>query len=292
MAGAIGSWYQITFERGAGDFEWALYAAQDVLRGENPYDRELYVGQVAYPLTTALVAIPFAVLPLPPEIVAGLFLGLSSMLLAWGITAQGEPYWRLLIFCSFPFWQCIQFANWTILLFAGWYIPLLSFLSVAKPHAGLPILVERLSLTVIAICAAITGLAFLILPTWPQEWLSTLGPYTGGPALLVLPLGPLVLLALLRWRHAEARLLFWAALVPLRPIYDQLILFAVPTTARQLGLLVGLSWVYCLFFFLKLSRDQMMGVVILFFLPLTVIQILQWRQERRAAAAAASATNE
>jgi hypothetical protein len=138
---------------------------------------------------------------------------------------------------------------------------------------------------VVVICAIITALSFIILPTWPQEWLATLGPYTGGPAVLALPLGPLILLALVRWRHAESRLVAWAAIVPLRPVYDHLILFAVPTTPRQLAMLVGLSWVYCLFFYLKLSRDQMMGVIVLLFLPLTILQVFLWWRERHAAVA-------
>jgi hypothetical protein len=105
LSGLSSWWYQVTFSREAGDLTWALHAAQDLLAGDSPYLRELPPGMVAYPLPAALVAIPFLVLPI--EVAAGVFMGLSALLLAWGILEQGN-YYRLLLFVSFPFWQAVQ----------------------------------------------------------------------------------------------------------------------------------------------------------------------------------------
>jgi hypothetical protein len=49
------------------------------------------------------------------------------------------------------------------------------------------------------------------------------------------PLGPALLLGLLRWRRREARLLVVLACLPqLLMFYDQLLLWAIPRTAREM----------------------------------------------------------
>ena len=50
------------FRQGAGDFNWAIHAAQRLLAGQNPYDTPLE----QYPLTAAVFALPFVALR--PEI--------------------------------------------------------------------------------------------------------------------------------------------------------------------------------------------------------------------------------
>ena len=58
--------------------------------------------------------------------------------------------------------------------------------------------------------------------------------YGDPPLVVMLPIGPLVALALLRWRRADARLLFLMACVT-RSVtgYAELPLFLVAQTARQ-----------------------------------------------------------
>ncbi len=76
------------FHQGAGDFGWAIHAAQRLLAGQNPYDTPLE----QYPLTAAFFALPFVALR--PEVAGALFYGISSALLAFGLTRHG--YHRLL----------------------------------------------------------------------------------------------------------------------------------------------------------------------------------------------------
>src|SRR5271165_7125543 len=78
------------FHQGAGDFGWAIHAAQRLLAGQNPYDTPLE----QYPLTAAFFAWPFA--GLRPEVAGALFYGVSSALLAFGLTRHGYHY--LLVF--------------------------------------------------------------------------------------------------------------------------------------------------------------------------------------------------
>ena len=71
------------FHQGAGDFGWAIHAAQRLLAGQNPYDTPLE----QYPLTAAVFALPFVALR--PEVAGALFYGISSALLAFGLTRHG-----------------------------------------------------------------------------------------------------------------------------------------------------------------------------------------------------------
>src|SRR5215472_8326183 len=88
-------WYLMRhFHQGAGDFSWAIRAAQDLLEKRNPYTTP---GQL-YPLPAALFGLPF--LFLRPEIAAGIFYGLSSLLLALGVTRRG--FHHMLIFLAYP----------------------------------------------------------------------------------------------------------------------------------------------------------------------------------------------
>jgi hypothetical protein len=68
-----------------------------------------------------------------------------------------------------------------------------------------------------------------------------LGGYQHFFPILVVP-GFLLLLAAIRFRDADARLLLLASLVPQRWFYDPMILFLIPKTRRELVFTVGISW--------------------------------------------------
>ena len=88
IASGIFCWFLLThFHQGAADFTWAIRAAKYLLAGKNPYDTPLE----QYPMTAALFGLPF--LWMRPEAAAGAFYGISSALLAFGLTRYG--YYRL-----------------------------------------------------------------------------------------------------------------------------------------------------------------------------------------------------
>src|SRR4030095_3502455 len=95
----------------------------------------------------------------------------------------------------------------------------------------------------IGVAVAVGALSLAIYPTWPLVWLKQTAGYKGAvPPMFSLPLGPVMLLALLRWRSRRAWLLFLMALMPQRVVYDQLVLLFVASTWRQLAFLVVTSW--------------------------------------------------
>src|ERR1700724_2988491 len=77
------------FHQGAGDFRWAIAAAQALLGHQNPYADP----QQLYPLPAGFFGLPFVKLRL--SVAGGMFYGISSALLAFGLTRHG--YHRLLI---------------------------------------------------------------------------------------------------------------------------------------------------------------------------------------------------
>ena len=91
---------------------------------------------------------------------------------------------------------------------------------------------------------AIVILASLLLfPRWPIAWLGGLSQQQHVTSLILHPGGPLILLALLRWRRSEARLLMALACVPLTPsIYEAIPLFLIPETWFEAGLLAALTY--------------------------------------------------
>lgn len=237
--GLICAWYQASFGRGGGDMGWPLCAARHLLGGLDPYACSAGAGMPANMLPTALLLAPLAALP--PAWAAGLVVGASTALLAWGLLREGE-LWRLGVLLAFPFWQCVQVANWTILLLAVCFVPGAFPLLVLKLHAALPVAALRFSWRGALLGALPVALSFLLVPDWPLRWWATAGGYSGGPLLFQTPLAAIGLLALLRWRHEAARYFLLCLLAPLRAFYDYLLLFALPQTPRQLVALVAGSW--------------------------------------------------
>lgn len=219
--------------QGAGDFEWAIHLARQFFAHQNPYDTRFE----QYPFTAALFAMPF--LHLRPEIAGSLFYGLSSALLAFGLSSEG--YHRLLIFLAYPYWVGLLTVQWSVAITAASFFPLLMPLAMAKPQIGLPVFLTRLSRRSLLACLFIAGLSLLLVPRWPLLWVRQFGYYHHFIAISILP-GPLVLLALMRWRDRDAWLLVLSSLLPMRWFFDIFILWLIPKTPRQILFTVFLSW--------------------------------------------------
>lgn len=221
------------FNQGAADFSWAIRAASDLLAQRNPYSTP---GQL-YPLPAAFFGLPF--ISTRPEIAAGIFYGLSTALLAFGITRHG--FHRMLIFLAFPYWAGMLAVQWIPLIMATEFFWWLMPVAVAKPHIGLPVAVTRSGRNGAIACAAIVALSFLLMPHWFTLWLAQTKNYVRFVPLLVLP-GPLLAAALVRYRDRDAWLLFLGACMPQRWFYDPFFLWLIPKTRRQIVFTVGFSW--------------------------------------------------
>jgi hypothetical protein len=237
LLGVATGWFCYSFQhrlhRGAGDFVWAMHLAERVLAHQNPYDTPFE----QYPLTAGLFALPF--LRFSPEVAAGIFYGLGSTFLALGLTRDG--YHRLLIFLAYPYWIGLLTVQWSTAIMAGAFFPLLLPLTMAKPQVGLPVFLTRISRRGFWLCLAVGLLSLVILPGWPQLWLGQLGYYQHFFAIRVLP-GPLILLALLRYRDRDAWLLLLTSIMPQRWFFDAFILWLIPKSRREILWTVICSW--------------------------------------------------
>ena len=218
ISGAIGlvsgvfCWFLMKhFHQDAADFRWALHLAQRLLAQQNPYDTPLE----QYPLTAGLLAIPFV--RLQPELSAGLFWGISSALLAFGLTRHG--YTRLLVFLAYPYWAGILTVQWSPIIAASAFFPLLLPVTMAKPQIGLPVFLTRLSRKGVLACAALFLVSLAVMPKWPWLWVRQFGNYEHFIPILVFP-GALLILALLRYWDGGARFLFLSSLFPQRWFFD------------------------------------------------------------------------
>ena len=221
------------FHQGAADFGWAIRAARSVLAGQNPYDTPLE----QYPLTAALFGLPFVWLR--PEIAAAVFYGLSSGLLAFGLTRHG--YHRLLVFLAYPYWAGSLTAQWSPLIAASAFFPLLLPVTMVKPQIGLPVALTHLTRRGVVACVVVALLSLAVMPRWPLLWAGQLRYYEHFIPLLVLP-GPVLALALLRYRDRDALLLVGAAVMPQRWFFDAFILWLIPKTRREIVWTAFFSW--------------------------------------------------
>lgn len=202
------------------DFDQGWHAARAVLEGRNPHD---YVGPerrfdygvpLYYPMPAVVASLPFAVLPLWAARLA--FVGSSTFLLTFGLCRNGLG--RLPILLSGAFIMALGTGQWEILLTAALLIPAAAAIAAAKPNIGLALAFASASRRFLA--AAITGgiflagVSFALWPGWLADWLEKIRMYPEIPLLVTHWGGLFVLLALLRWRRAEARLLVALVLVP------------------------------------------------------------------------------
>ncbi len=242
----------------AADFTWSLRAARVLLAQGNPYFEIQPTGPYPfdayfkYPLPAALLAVPFVTLP--AEVAAGLFIGCSVAALAWGLGRDGGL--RLPVLISGCLLSAVRSAQWTPLLTAAFLASRYGVgLGVIKPNIGAALFVSKPSIRGAALAGVLLLVSTIVQPTWLWNWLHVVRgaeahyriPALGGDGLLAI--GPLlVLVLLLRWRNADARLVAAFAFVPQVPsLYDQLpLLLAARTRTESLVMsltsLAGLVW--------------------------------------------------
>ncbi len=234
--------YQVSFNRGAGDLAWPRCGALALLHGNDPYGCPHLMSDGSpgptNPLPAALAVLPLVWLP--AYWLAAVFLGLSSALLAWGLT-RDDQWWRLGVFGALPYWHALMTVQWSPLLLAVGLLPVLAPLCLVKPHIGAVVLLGRFSWRAVAGCALFGLISLLVLPDWPLRWLGQVSSYDGFVPLLTWA-GPPLLLAGLRWRDVRARWIVLLAVAPQRLWYDQLLVFWIATSPRELLVLIAGSW--------------------------------------------------
>jgi hypothetical protein len=222
------------------DFGQAWFSAQALLHGANPYAlvgpglQYEWPWKLYYPATAFVIALPLSFLP---ELLATfLFVAISSALLAYAITENG--YQRLPLFLSWPFVVAALAGQWSPIISAAILLPALGWVLIAKPNIALAVLASTASARLIKVAVVggvvITAVSIALFPGWPAAWLANVRSqqHIGSP---ITRLGGFaVLIALLRWRRPEARLIVALACVPqTNNWYEALPVLLVASTFRE-----------------------------------------------------------
>lgn len=276
------------------DLLYPLTAARLFLQGTDPYVAMSGVAGAApphdapffYPFTTVLALLPLAWLPVP--VACGLFIGVSSAVVAWGVSREG--LWRLHLFASAPFVVAATLSQFSPLLLLVALFPAAGFLSALKPNLGVALLAAWPSRRAFAGLAAFGLLSMLLLPSWPVEWLEIVRHDASTARIHVAPAfewrwgGPLLLLSLAFLRAPAGRLLAVMSLLPQALFfYDQLLLWRLPRTRKEsLWLTASSQLAMILWFLLREPGDSVVRsaapyVILLVYLPALLIL---WKQRQ------------
>jgi hypothetical protein len=191
-----------------------------------------------YPFPALLVVAPFALLPLGAAVAA--FVGVSAALLAYAVIGRCPE--RLPLFLGPGFFVALVLGQWSPIITATVLLPVLGWLCVLKPNLGLAVTASNPNKTAIIGGGVLLVATLLLQPNWPAEWLRNLHSMPPHPMPIRLPGGFLILIALLRWRRPEARLVAAMACVPqLMYFADQLPLWLVAKTRRETMVLSAMS---------------------------------------------------
>jgi len=232
------------------DLSPVLWGAQGWLRGESPYltvARSPLADQgLLYPFTAVLLLTPLA--RVSPFVINVVWAAGSAGALTWMLTGRGiSPALVMLVSPSMV--HAVQTSQWTPLLTAAALSRWGGALLVCKPTTALWLLAYRPRAAHVWGGAVFVLISLALWPAWPFAWRAALAQavYTTWP--IALPGAFLVLLALLFWRSAEARLLVTMACVPHTPLlYEALPLFLIPRSWLQAGVLwcgsVAVAWLH------------------------------------------------
>ena len=206
------------------------------IHGLDPYrtvrDSGAWPYPLLYPFPALIVSSPLAFVP--AWLAEAMFVFLSTALLAWGVTRDRVVQPALVVFASAPFLYAVALSQWSPLLTGAAFVPWAGFLLVCKPTIGFALFAAFPRLSTAIGSAVLLAISFFLWPGWVHEWRVALANAPNAIAPVTLWGGPLVLLALLKWKRPEARLLVALACVPHTTLaYEAVPLFLVPRTWNE-----------------------------------------------------------
>jgi hypothetical protein len=219
------------------DFDHLYQAAGRLLGGENPYPPGGVWSPLFYPLPAVLFSLPFTVLPLPiARAAVDILVGVAFAFALW----KGRGPYALLAMLSGSYIAALYWGQTTPLVVAASLFPALGFLLAVKLNMGTALWLARPSRLAALGAAGFLLLSFLVFPSWPREWVrSILQQNQDLVPLIFRPFGFLLLLAAIRLRTAEGRLLFALALIPQNAMpFELLPLALIPSNAKEMGVYV------------------------------------------------------
>jgi hypothetical protein len=222
------------------DFDVLYSMASNLVKGESLYP----IGSASFPfpLPAVLLAVPFTALPL--DLARPLF----DILVGWAFAFALWKYrggYALLALLSGAYVFAMASGQTTPLMVAASLTPALGFLLAVKPLTSTSLWIARPSWTAIVGAALLIGLSVMILPSWPWDWWMAL-PLDNSAWVppILRPLGFLLLLAALRWRTPEARLILAIAFIPQTTLpYELVSLALIPSGPVGMALYGAGTWI-------------------------------------------------
>ena len=188
-----------------------------------------------YPLPALILCWPLGWLPLHHA--EAVFVGLGIGTFAYA--GWGSPLLAGVLSASVL--ANITQGQWSPLVTASAVVPWLGAVWAAKPNTGLAFAIAYPHRRAFLAAGLLGLLSLALLPGWLAPWLAGLNTSV-HVAPVLRPGGILLLLALLRWRRPEARLLAALALIPQTgTLYDTVPLFLIPRTRWEAYGLVALT---------------------------------------------------
>ena len=222
------------------DFDFLYQAAARLVAGENPY---LPATQwFPYPLPAVLLAVPFTAIPL--SLARPIFDLLVGGAFVYALWRQRGTY-ALLAVASGAYLLAMWNGQTTPLMVAAALVPALGFLLAVRPNSAAALWIAWPSLRTLLAASLVLALSLLVLPSWPWDWWLAL-PLDHTPLLppILRPFGFVLLLAALRWRLAEGRLLLAIAFIPQTTLpYELVPLALIPANRLEMLIYVAGTWI-------------------------------------------------
>lgn len=245
------------------DFDQLWLAGRAIRAGMDPYAavhgsfwRDLY-----YPMPAAFIALPATLLP---RVAAhACFAGLALGAAAYALSSRG--WWALIGLASYPALDATLLAQWSPLFVAAGLVPNLEWIAVAKPTTGLATVLSfaidrplRMMWLSLVLGVSIVSACFVLQPQWVSNWLAATRSAAHFKPLVLRPGGVLLLLAAVRWRLPEARLLALLAVIPQTIAPYEALLLTLALRSRREALVFSVAS----FAALPLLRSVQAGVAL------------------------------
>jgi hypothetical protein len=222
------------------DFDLLYNAATNLIRGEDAYP--VASQWFTYPLPAVLLAVPFTAIPLAAaRLIFDVLVGWAFVFALWRYRGTFAP----LAVLSGAYLFAISNSQTTPLMVAASLVPALGFLLAVKPNTSAALWLARPSLMAVLGVSLFLLLSLLILPSWPRDWWTALlQDNTDLVPPVLRPFGLVLLLAALRWRSPEGRLLLAIAFIPQNTLPHELVSLAlIPANLVEMGIYVAGSWI-------------------------------------------------
>ena len=225
------------------DLDQLVGAAHGWMAGQNPYDmvgpgRAVeWAFPLLYPFTAVMLVAPLALLPVPQA----WFSGASIAIFVWAITSRREFRFAAFALATFTVFHAARMVQWSPLLVGGALLPVWGFVLACKPTIGGALWIAYPNRRSLAGSVGLLVVSLIAWPGWPVEWWKALQQTGHMQAPITYWGGPLILLALLKWRRPEARLLAALGCVPQTAfMYEALPLFLIARKYEE-GFLLALA---------------------------------------------------